>query len=754
MEETQEMVRDYSLIGVETKKAIKAGLADAEWYQSPVPREKMRELLVRKDGPALRDTIIWFGLIIGSGFLVFLLWGTWWFILPYIIYSTLYASTSDSRWHEAGHGTAFKTDWMNNLLYKIASFMVFRQSTAWRWSHARHHSDTIIRGRDPEISVPRPPDLNKLIRGFFGLGGTIPEAKRLFRHIAGKIDPEVATYVPESDYKKIILEARIYMLIFLCVIGLSVYYGSILPLMYVGIPTLFGSWLLQLYGLTQHAGLQENVLDHRLNSRTVYMNRLHRYLYWNMNYHVEHHMFPLVPYHALPRLHELVKNDCPTPYFGILEVYREMIPALLKQRKDPYYFVERKLPEGAGRQMGEKEIIAGDPSRAVDGRIEVCRIGDLPKGEVVRFDFNQRTYAIYRTDENKFFATDGICSHSNAHLAEGVVIGDLIECPKHNGRFSIKDGSPKRIPACVAIRTFNVSLDDDKVYLNISGKKKAAISDTEREIRFRVVSNHNVAAFIKELVLETTEEKNFTFRPGEYIQLMIPPFEITFNQILIDKRYYKTWKDLGLFDCFSRNTIHTKRNFSMANNPEKDRLLRFNVRISLPPGDRNITAGIGTSYVFNLKPGDEVMLKGPYGDFYIKDSDREMVYLGGGAGMAPLRSHVSYLFESLKTKRKVSFWYGARSLDDLFYDDYFKNLAETNHNFTFHAALSEPGKHDNWHGDRGFIHEVLLKKYLKDHKHPGEVEYYLCGPPALIEAGTKMLAGLGVPENMISFDEF
>ena len=202
MEETQEMVRDYSLIGVETKKAIKAGLADAEWYQSPVPREKMRELLVRKDGPALRDTIIWFGLIIGSGFLVFLLWGTWWFILPYIIYSTLYASTSDSRWHEAGHGTAFKTDWMNNLLYKIASFMVFRQSTAWRWSHARHHSDTIIRGRDPEISVPRPPNLNKVIRGFFGLGGTIPEAKRLFRHIAGKIDPEVATYVPESDYRE------------------------------------------------------------------------------------------------------------------------------------------------------------------------------------------------------------------------------------------------------------------------------------------------------------------------------------------------------------------------------------------------------------------------------------------------------------------------------------------------------------------------------------------------------------------------
>ncbi len=211
------MKRDYSLTGSETILAIQAGLAEADWYRSPVPRDKMRELLIRRDGPAVRDTLIWFGLIFGSGYLVFLLWGSWLAIFPYMVYSVLYASTSDSRWHESGHGTAFKTDWMNNLLYEISSFMVFRQSTVWRWSHTRHHSDTIIRGRDPEIAVPRPPDLKKIILSFFGISGAVPELKRLVSHAAGTIDSQAATYVPEQEYGKVFLRARIYSAnIFVC----------------------------------------------------------------------------------------------------------------------------------------------------------------------------------------------------------------------------------------------------------------------------------------------------------------------------------------------------------------------------------------------------------------------------------------------------------------------------------------------------------------------------------------------------------
>ena len=465
----EEILRDYSLIGVESKRAVELGLADAEWYKSSIPRDKMRELLVRKDGPAIRDTILWFSLIFGSGYLVFMWWGSWVVVFPYLIYSVLYASTSDSRWHESSHGTAFKTDWMNNALYEIASFMVFRQSTVWRWSHARHHSDTIIRGRDPEIAVPRPPSIRKIILKFFGISGASAEMRKMISHAAGRINPEVATYLPEHEYKKVIFKARVYLSIFLFVIALSIIYGTILPLMFIGLPTLFGTWLMPVYGLTQHAGLDENILDHRLNCRTVYMNRVHRFLYWNMNYHVEHHMFPLVPYHALPKLHELMKDDCPKPYNGIIEAFKEIIPTILKQRKDPTYFVVRKLPETAlVKNTRSKNRFVGSEEKLADGKIEVCSTSDLPKGEVVRFDFDSKTYAVYRTGEDKYYATEGICTHGNAHLGDGVVIGDMAECAKHNGRFSLKDGSPKRAPVCIGINTYEASAFNGKIYLKLS----------------------------------------------------------------------------------------------------------------------------------------------------------------------------------------------------------------------------------------------------------------------------------------------
>ncbi len=262
-----------------------------------------------------------------------------------MIYGVIYATTSDSRWHEAGHGTAFKTDWLNNALYEIASFMVMRESTVWRWSHARHHSDTIIVGRDPEIAVPRPPDILGMILTFFGVKAIPKHFRSLVLHCAGRLTAEEKTYIPESEYGKVFshrphLSARFT----LGVIGLAIYERSILPLMFIGLPTLYGSWLMPIYGDTQHAGLAENVLDHRLNCRTVYMNVVNRYLYWNMNYHVEHHMFPLVPYHNLPKLHEVVKSDMPPAYPSLWKAWCEIIPAVLRQVKDPAYHVERKLP--------------------------------------------------------------------------------------------------------------------------------------------------------------------------------------------------------------------------------------------------------------------------------------------------------------------------------------------------------------------------------------------------------------------------
>ena len=338
-------LNDYSLVGRDTPLAVEKGLAEATWYACPVPKAKMRELLQRRNGPAIRDTILWFALLIGSGWAAYQLWqaGSWWAVVPFVIYGALYATTSDSRWHESGHGTAFKTDWMNNVLYEIASFMVMRESTPWRWSHTRHHSDTIIVGRDPEIAVPRPPNMRLFVLTFFGLPAMAKYFQRLLVHCTGRLTPEEKTYIPESEYEKVFLRARICLLIYAGVVGLAIYQHSILPLMFIGLPTLYGSWLMPIYGDTQHAGLTENVLDHRLNCRTVYMNPINRYLYWNMNYHVEHHMFPLVPYHNLLRLHELVKADMPTPYANILEAWRELLPAVLRQVKDPAYHVKRKL---------------------------------------------------------------------------------------------------------------------------------------------------------------------------------------------------------------------------------------------------------------------------------------------------------------------------------------------------------------------------------------------------------------------------
>ena len=192
------MTLDYSLTGVNSTMAVEKGLAEAEWYQSPVPRETMRGLLQRRDGPAIRDTILWFALILGAGLMTYALWGSWWAILPYMIYSVLYASTSDSRWHESGHGTAFKTDWMNNVLYEISSFMVMRESIVWRWSHTRHHSDTIIVGRDPEIAVPRPPDLKGMVMSFFNLRVYKKYFSQIVMHSLGRMFAEEKTYIPES----------------------------------------------------------------------------------------------------------------------------------------------------------------------------------------------------------------------------------------------------------------------------------------------------------------------------------------------------------------------------------------------------------------------------------------------------------------------------------------------------------------------------------------------------------------------------
>ena len=745
---------DYSLTGVNAAAAVEKGLAEADWYQCPVPRETMRKLLERRDGPALRDTLLWFALILGFGYATYALWGTWWVLLAYLPYAVLYSSTSDSRWHEAGHGTAFRTDWMNNALYEIASFMVMREATVWRWSHTRHHSDTIIVGRDPEIAVPRPPNLKALALGFFNLGAYPAYFRKILLHCIGRMTPDEKTFIPETEFGKVYMRARIYVAIYAVVIGLSIYSRSLMPLFFVGIANVFGSWLMVIYGLTQHAGLAENVLDHRLNCRTVYMNPVNRYLYWNMNYHVDHHMFPLVPYHALPRLHALIKDDCPVPYSGLLEAWREIVPAVFRQTRDPAYHVKRKLPEPR-RPLGDGHLSSAAPPDG-QGWIEVCAAADLGPADVIRFDHDKRTFALMRDAGGSLYATDGICTHGNTHLAGGLVIGKTIECPKHNGRFNLKDGSPARAPVCRGIATYPIEERRGRLYLNVSRPSGAGVRPL-KTFRLRVVSNRSVATFIKELVLEPADPaERVAFTPGDYLQIDIPAYDsLRFRDFDIPAPFSAVWEAQHVFDLVARNPEAGRRNnYSIASNQQSERELRFNVRIATPPPGQDCLPGVGSSYAFSLKPGDIVTAVGPFGEFHVKPTQREMVFIGGGAGMAPLRAQLSHLFETQHTARKVSFWYGARSRQEIFYEDYFRGLAARHPNFAFHLALSSPLPEDSWTSHVGFIHEVVLENHLRAHANPKAVEYYLCGPPMMIKACTRVLAELGVPDSQIAYDEF
>jgi Na+-transporting NADH:ubiquinone oxidoreductase subunit F len=269
-----------------------------------------------------------------------------------------------------------------------------------------------------------------------------------------------------------------------------------------------------------------------------------------------------------------------------------------------------------------------------------------------------------------------------------------------------------------------------------------------------VASNKNVATFIKELVMDLDENQRLDFRSGGYIQIDIPEYELSFKDFDIDERFREDWEKYNLFDLQVKNPEPVFRAYSMANHPAEGQKVILNVRIATPPRGMDVPPGIASSWIFNLKPGDKVTISGPYGEFYIKDTDREMCFIGGGAGMAPMRSHIFHLFHTEKTKRKATFWYGARSKREMFYDEEFKAIAKEHPNFLYHVALSDPLPEDKWDGPVGFIHQVAFDEYLSKHEDPSEIEYYLCGPPMMLDAVQKMLYNLGVDEGNIAFDDF
>lgn len=338
----------------------------------------------------------------------------------------------------------------------------------------------------------------------------------------------------------------------------------------------------------------------------------------------------------------------------------------------------------------------------------------------------------------------GNCGMCKCQVLEG---GGTI-LPTETGFFSRKEQQDHwRLGCQVKVR------EDMKIHINpqIFGIKKWECE---------VVSNRNVATFIKEFKVKLPEGEHLNFKSGGYIQIDVPKIDVKYKDIDVNEEYQKDWEKFHMFDLVMHNPEPQFRAYSMANHPAEDNIIILNVRIATPPFDRinggfmKVNPGVCSSYIYSLKPGDKVMISGPYGEFHVKDTDNEMIFIGGGAGMAPMRSHILDQFLTKRTKRKASFWYGGRSLRELFYIDDFKKIETENPNFKFNIALSAPLPDDNWTGYVGNIHEVLFENYLKNHEAPEDIEYYLCGPPMMTQAVLNMLDNLGVPKDNIMFDDF
>jgi Na+-transporting NADH:ubiquinone oxidoreductase subunit F len=334
----------------------------------------------------------------------------------------------------------------------------------------------------------------------------------------------------------------------------------------------------------------------------------------------------------------------------------------------------------------------------------------------------------------------GTCSQCKCQVLSGG--GDILPTEvSHFSRAEIKDNY--RLACQVKVKGDMEVKIPDEIF---------SIKKWECTVR----SNENVATFIKELVLELPDGEILDFQSGGYIQIDVPEYELKYSEFDIEDQYREDWDKFKMWDLIAKNDNPEEfRAYSMANHPAEGNIVMLNVRIAHPPPQQwDAPPGIASSYIFNLKSGDKVTISGPYGEFFIKDTDREMVYVGGGAGMAPLRSHLFHLFHTLKTGRKVSYWYGARSRREMFYDDHFKAIEEKFSNFSYNVALSDPMDEDNWTGYKGFIHQVVLDNYLNKHEDPTEIEYYMCGPPPMISAAENMLYDLGVEEEMIAYDKF
>ena len=332
-------------------------------------------------------------------------------------------------------------------------------------------------------------------------------------------------------------------------------------------------------------------------------------------------------------------------------------------------------------------------------------------------------------------------------------------------RCQVEEGAGQILPTEVGFYSRKQIKDNWRLACQAKIKEDCIIQVPEevfgvKEWECTVVSNHNVASFIKEFVVALPAGEHMDFKPGSYAQIKIPEYDIKFSDMIVEDRFKGEWDKFKLWDLACKNTEPTIRAYSMASYPAEGDIIMLNVRIATPPFDRqkggwmDVKPGIGSTYIFNLKPGDKVIMSGPYGDFHIQETENEMLYIGGGAGMAPLRAQLLHLFNTVKTGRKVSYWYGARSRNEIFYEEDFRKIEAEFPNFKFHIALSDPLPEDNWTGYVGFIHQVIYDHYLAQHDAPEDIEYYMCGPGPMANAVKVMLDKIGVPRENLYFDDF
>jgi fatty acid desaturase/nitrite reductase/ring-hydroxylating ferredoxin subunit len=472
--------RDYSLTGPEAKAALAAGFDNADWYQAPIDPERLKVLMARRNGRPAADAALWAVLVIGSGTVAFLSLGTWWAIPAFAAFGTLWGGSADSRWHENGHGTVFRTSWANDAMYNVAAFMMLREPTLWRWQHVRHHSNTQVVGLDPEVTIKRPTSLVYIALNYFNLVNGPKMLWKIVVHAAGHCEEYTRIIVPAQKLRRVVWEARIFLLLVVGALVAAVALGTIWPLLFVGLPSFYGAWFMWFCAVTQHAGLREDVLDHRMSTRTVYMNPVFRFLYLNMNYHVEHHMFPSVPYYNLPALHEEIKAFLPPPKTSLLAAYREVFHAVRMQQKDTAWEIDRHWapPQGPSTTNGERAArsitIAAGPGEVGPGEVELGGTGTLAPGRLVPVEVNGAHYVLCRMLDGTYAFFEGLCTHGRARLSGGYLDDCIIECPKHNGRFDVRTGQAVRPPAVKPLCTYAVRVEGGRLFVALPAAGTAA----------------------------------------------------------------------------------------------------------------------------------------------------------------------------------------------------------------------------------------------------------------------------------------